>query len=314
MKAIAFTARDHTALAGNLFEPEGAPTAAVLISAGTGFPQHTYAKFAAYLAAQGAVVLTFDYRGIGGSKPRDLATMDMEYADWGRRDQSAAIQYLADAYPSLPLHHVGHSVGALNFGLCQNHDLVTRHAFVNGGVGCLHTHHRTFVPAALMLWHLIGPWHLRRQGYVAKGRWWKGEDLPAGVFHDWKRWAHRKNYMMADLDAALRPHWYNEVTAPIQSWTFSDDPIATERASHMALDMYPAAKSHLMVRTPQQIGAKKIGHAGGFSGSSIALWSEIWAWLEQGKRPSNNDMGASGRYQELRSKSAQTAAKATIGW
>ncbi|MDP3370866.1 MAG: alpha/beta hydrolase, partial [Brevundimonas sp.] len=46
-----------------------APTVAVLVSSGTGFPKGFYDRFARHLAARGAVVLTYDFRGIAGSRP-----------------------------------------------------------------------------------------------------------------------------------------------------------------------------------------------------------------------------------------------------
>lgn len=309
-KPITFTASDGYTLGGSLFEPAADVTCGVLISAGTGFPQHLYARLATYLAERGARVLTFDYRGIGASRPKDLAALKMDYADWGRLDQNSAALELRRLCPDLPLYHIGHSVGALHLGFAENQHLFTRHAFIGAGTGSMTKHHRWFVPSALTLWYLVGPWHMARQGYVAKGRWWKGEDLPAGVYRDWRRWCHRRDYFEGELDQLL-PHHFAAVTAPIQSWTFTDDPIATPRASRSCLDLYPKADSHLMVRKPKDIGAKKVGHSGAFSSRSMGFWPEVWAWLEKGYRPNSNDMGASGRAEDEINRSARLRAIAS---
>ena len=67
------------------------PTLAVLVSSGTGFPKGFYERFARHLAGRGAAVLTYDYRGIAGSRPDDLAALGMDYPDWGRLDMPAAL-------------------------------------------------------------------------------------------------------------------------------------------------------------------------------------------------------------------------------
>mgnify|MGYP006211665911 CR=1 FL=1 len=61
------------------------PTVAVLISSGTGMPKGFYDRFARHLAGRGAVVLTYDFRGIAGSRPDDLAAMQMDGPVLGRR-------------------------------------------------------------------------------------------------------------------------------------------------------------------------------------------------------------------------------------
>ena len=58
------------------------PMAGVLVSSGTGFPKGFYDRFARHLAGHGAAVLTYDFRGIAGSRPDDLAALRMDYPDW----------------------------------------------------------------------------------------------------------------------------------------------------------------------------------------------------------------------------------------
>ena len=111
------------------------PTLAVLVSSGTGFPKGFYERFARHLAGRGAAVLTYDYRGIAGSRPEDLAALEMDYPDWGRLDMPAALKALKAAAPELPVFHVGHSVGGHFVGFMLNQDQIARHAFVSVGSG-----------------------------------------------------------------------------------------------------------------------------------------------------------------------------------
>ena len=99
---IRFAASDGWELEADI-HTSPSPKIAVLISAGTGFPRQFYTGLAMYLARQGAVVLTYDYRGIGGSKGKDLAGSGIDYPDWGRLDAPAALNALEEAAPGLPL-------------------------------------------------------------------------------------------------------------------------------------------------------------------------------------------------------------------
>ena len=77
------------------------PRIAVLVSSGTGFPKGFYERFARYLADRGAAVLTYDFRGIAGSRPEELKGSTIDYPDWGRLDMPAALDALIEAAPGL---------------------------------------------------------------------------------------------------------------------------------------------------------------------------------------------------------------------
>ena len=67
---ITVPAADGYKLAATLFLPRGAKRHAVLINSATATPRKIYRGFAGYLAHRGCAVLTYDYRGIGGSRQR----------------------------------------------------------------------------------------------------------------------------------------------------------------------------------------------------------------------------------------------------
>src|SRR5262245_10459719 len=73
-----------------------------------GAPQSYYRAFAEHLADRGLCVLTYDYRGTGSLE------------DWGRHDQSAALEALAALRPRDALAIVGHSLGGQMLGLASN--------------------------------------------------------------------------------------------------------------------------------------------------------------------------------------------------
>lgn len=258
------------------------PVAAVMVSSGTGFPKGFYDRFARHLAGRGAAVLTYDFRGVAGSRPDDLAAMRMDYPDWGRLDMPAALGVLREAAPGLPLLHVGHSVGGHFPGFMPNHDRIARHAFVSVGSGYWGRHHRAYNPLELFFWHVYGPYSLARRGYIRGGGLWGGTDLPRGVFETWKRWCHSRDYFLDELRDRLRPHHFDAVAAPIRSWIFTDDPIATPAASESLLRIYPAAAKETVLRAPADYGVRRIGHEGAFRRGMEPLWDEILDWLTCG--------------------------------
>lgn len=277
---IIFEAADGWPLAGDLYRGAD-PVVAILISAGTGFPRRFYRHAAAWLAANGAVVLTFDYRGIGGSVVPGRASENIEYADWGRRDQTAAVEALAAAAPGLPITHIGHSVGGHFIGLMPNHAKIERHAFVGVGGGYWGHHAPHYIPLALWFWWGLGTWSMLRHGYLKAGGGWGGESLPRNVFLTWRRWCHRPDYHAADVATTLRPHFYDDVRAPIRSWIFSDDPIANARSAPVILSNYPNAPKEIVSVAPAEIGVRRIGHEGAFRAGRERLWAGWLRWLAE---------------------------------
>jgi len=277
-RAIEIRVADGQRLAGRVFAP-AAPSLAVLVTSGTGYPMRFYEAFARHLAGKGALVLTFDQRGIGDSRPEDLARMTMDYPDWGRLDMPAALDALAAEAGDLPLVHVGHSAGGHFVGFMGNHDRILKHAFVAVGTGWWGGHHRSYNPVELFFWFALGPWHLLRHGFIKSGGLWRGADLPRGVFQTWRRWALKPRYFAGELEHRLQPHWFGQVTAPIVSWIFTDDPIATPTNARELLGLYARAPSAVRVSEARDHGVKRIGHDGAFRKGMEPLWDEMFDWL-----------------------------------
>ncbi len=277
-ETISFTAADGWPLEGELYTGTP-PRIAVLISAGTGFPRSFYRHIAQYLAQRGAAVLTYDYRGIGGSFTTHERFMQIDYADWGRFDTPASIDALEAHAPGVPLVHIAHSVGGHFLGLHHNHRKIARHAFVSVGTGYFGRHHLRYRPLEIYFWWIFGTYMLTRVGYIAAQSGWRGAPLPPKLFRTWRRWAHRPAYLAPELHTTLAPSHYDQVSAPIRSWIFSDDPIATRASGQDLLDVYSAAPTEVAYRTPADLGVAKIGHDGAFRKGQDRLWAELWDWL-----------------------------------
>jgi len=284
MDEVGFYARDGFQLYGQVFRPQSKPKGAVLITAGTGYKARYYHAFAELLAEHGFFAFTYDCRGIGKSAPEDLRTLNMRYWDWGKLDMPAALDNLDTLADGLPLLHIGHSVGGHFVGFWDNHHKIKAHAFVCVGSGALTDRPVWRNPLELMFWNVIGPRSLREHGYVKQGRFWTGASLPRGVFEDWKAWCHTDGYFRADLAGPLRPHHFEDVKAPITSFLYTDDPVATLHSSQVVLAAYPSANREYRMAKPRDFGIRRVGHGGPFANHHGSARDALVAWADEALR------------------------------
>jgi predicted alpha/beta hydrolase len=277
-EAIELAAGDGYRLGATLFTPAASTGRATLVMAATGVPQEYYAKFAAYLAARGSTVLTFDYRGIGRSLAGDIRKLRARMRDWALLDASAAFEFLNAHAPGARLTVVGHSFGGQALGLLPRSERLAAALVVGSQSG----YWRHWPPLGrAWMWpttHFMLPGVSHLLGYFPGSRLGFGEDLPAGVAIEWARWCRHPRYIVGALDAERA---YGDFRAPLRAYAISDDAFAPPGAVQALLDLYPASKSELRLVEPRAVGAPAIGHFGFFrEGFRDSLWREAADWLE----------------------------------
>ncbi|WP_018995698.1 alpha/beta hydrolase family protein [Hirschia maritima] len=278
VETIEFEASDGWKLVGDVYRGPS-PKRAILISAGTGFPRRFYKRAANYLAEQGAIVLTYDYREIGDSTSGDISKSQVQYTDWGRYDLNAAVEELDKVSDGLPIMHVAHSVGGHFIGVATNHTKIKKHANIAVGVGYWGAHKMLYWPLEMFFWWIMGTFSLARWNYIKSIGGWRGAPLPKNVFTTWRRWSSKSSYFKDELNDFMQPQHYDEVIAPFKSWVFTDDPIATVKATKSLMEVYPNASSEISICHPQDIGVNTIGHDGAFRVGRDALWQQWWDWF-----------------------------------
>jgi predicted alpha/beta hydrolase len=75
------TSAGHEIVA-ELFEPVGEPRGAALVVPAMGVTQAFYSALDGWLAGQGFLTATFDYRGMGRSRNGRLQDVDATVVDW----------------------------------------------------------------------------------------------------------------------------------------------------------------------------------------------------------------------------------------
>lgn len=250
--------------------------ARAVVASATGTPQRYYKKFAEFLAGLGHEVVTFDYRGVGASRPTgSLRTFETSFLQWGESDFEAVLQWSKAAGGATAV--IGHSFGGHAFGMAPSAP-ETLGAYVFGtGTG----HHAvmplTEQPKVLALWNVAGPLLLARYGYLPGRAIGLGEDLPAGVFHQWKRWTSFKRYFFADPTATFTER-FAKIERSIVAVNATDDRWAPPISAATLLAGYTRAT--LDLRTAEAAAIGPCGHMGYFRpGPGATLWPDVHRWI-----------------------------------
>jgi predicted alpha/beta hydrolase len=271
-------ARDGYRLGATLFRPPRESERAALVLPATGVPQSYYAKFAAYLAARGFAVLTFDYRGIGRSLHAPVREVQARMRDWGLLDAAAAFSFLEREFAPARLAAIGHSFGGQALGLLPRPERIAAALTVGSQSG-----YWKHWPALGRAWmwpatHIGLPMVPRLLGHFPGSRLGFGEDLPRGVAIEWARWCRHPRYLVGALGVERE---YARLSAPMRLYAISDDAFAPPRAVDALLELYPKARGEVRRLSPRDINARRIGHFGFFREPfRDTLWREAADWLE----------------------------------
>ena len=279
---LTIPASDGFELAATLFEPAQDNGRVVLINAAMAVKRGYYRKYAAFLAEHGFTAITYDYRGIGGSRPAHRASLRGFTAylwEWGAQDLDGLIAWIEAGYPSRKLLVVSHSVGGQIVGL------TARNSRIAGMLGvAVQSAYWKLWPGLwrwrmFILWYVLFPVLTPLIGYIP-GKLGVGEDLPAGVALDWARGGRHPHYML-DLYRGTEQDHFAAFTAPFVDYSFSDDTYAPYETVKSLLTFYPnAAKTHKHLQ-PSDVGAESVGHFGFFRDKfATTLWAESAVWLE----------------------------------
>ncbi|MGY3574632.1 alpha/beta hydrolase family protein [Bradyrhizobium sp. USDA 4504] len=267
---IVVPAADGYPLAATLFLPRGTRRQAVLINSATAVPRKVYRGFAGYLARRGAAVLTYDYRGTGGSRPM---------ADWAALDATAAVSWMRERYRSLPFAYVGHSFGGQALGLLANNAEIPRALLIASQAAYwkLMASPERYRVVAFMTG--VGLPLARTLGYLPA---WAGlgMDLPRGAFEQWRSWVMRERYLLDDATLTAREN-FPKFKGKLRALVMTDDTWATRPAVELLCSAFTSITPEIISIRPADAGAKAIGHLGFFrSDHRDALWRGAAEWIE----------------------------------
>ncbi len=273
---LTIPARDGFRLSGHLFQPASPTSRVVVVNSATAVPKRFYRHFAARLARAGYHVVTYDYRGIGGSRPEQLRGFLAHMRDWALLDMAGVADWASAELRPKKLFFVGHSVGGQVAGLLD--DLPPLDGMVTFSSQSGHWRLQGAEQKAVVAFHVhvTMPLLANVMGYVPWSRFGSGEDLPKGAALEWSRWCRHPDYLLGDRSLPLER--YQTFQAPVLAYSFADDKWGTETAVNAMMRAYPNLERRHVV--PSAVGMSAIGHFGYFRPPAERLWDEPIAWLD----------------------------------
>jgi predicted alpha/beta hydrolase len=276
-------AADGLPLAATVYQLEGqrTPEHVVLINAAMAVKRQFYDRYARFLAQEGFAVVTFDFRGIGESRPPKLRNYAAWLRDWGERDTAGAIDWLTARFAGARLLVVGHSAGGQIVALAPNNHRLAGMLTVASQSGYWRLYNAPEKYRLFVLWHGVLPSLVKLFGYLPGWRFAMGAEVPKGVILEWSRWCRHPHYMFGDRGPPSREN-AGRFTAPILAYSLADDEWAPPRAVDSLMSHYVNARTARRHVQPQELGVPSIGHFGFFKEQfKPTLWRESADWLKQ---------------------------------
>jgi predicted alpha/beta hydrolase len=266
------------------------PRRVAVLHGGAGIPAFRYRRFARFLAEWGIPVLTYDYRGIGMSRPDQLRAFQATTADWVEFDSAAAIAWMRERYPDDELIGISHSIGALPLSAAPNAAEQDRLVLVAPHTGYYGDYRLLYRLPMAVMWHGLMPVVTRFLGYFPAHRLGLGDDLPAGIALEW---AERRSVDLRPTGAGIADErtrrlldYGSKLQRPALAITISDDAFATVAGAKRLLSYFPrlSLPQHI-VFTPADAQVRRVGHFGFFRRDvGAVLWPRLLALLEGNTR------------------------------
>jgi len=266
-----------------------APRRVAVLHGGAGIPALRYRRFATFLAEWGIPVLTYDYRGIGLSRPPALRGFQATIEDWAEYDAAAAIAWVRERFPRDEILGFSHSIGCLPLGGAPNAAEQTRIVLVGAHTGYYGDYRPLYRLPMAFAWHGLMPALTRFVGYFPADRLGLGEDLPAGMALEWaerRRPELRPNGAEPAGERRLRLLGHcAALQCPAIAISISDDAFATVDGTKRLLSYFPRLSSpELLLFTPPDAQVRRIGHFGFFRRTvGTTLWPRLLAQLDPGR-------------------------------
>ena len=275
MKPLLISASDGYPVHAHLFEPEIGNGKLLLVNSATGVKQQVYFAFAQWLAEKGFVVITYDYRGIGLSKPEKMKGFKASMRTWGTQDYAAITRYIRKHFDDLVPFCLGHSVGALILGMNKDSAMFKKFVFVGAQDAYLrHLPYKVTFTAAIGFGIAV-PVTNTFLGYFPAHWFGLGESLPKGSANDWRTLVlHKKS--TARLLEKLGDNFAAALDQETVVLYAEDDPwVKMKGMESMMNSVYPNLKKSYREIKAVESPIGKIGHINFFRSYNKPLWEIV---------------------------------------
>lgn len=274
MEKLIISTKDQYQLSAHIFKPEKSNEKIILINSATGVKQQVYFSFAQFFAEQGFTVITYDYRGIGLSKPEKMRNFKASMRTWGNEDFKRLTEFVIENFPDYQKFCLGHSVGALIIGMNENSKVFERFIFVatqNAFIGNLKWKTKL---EAFFGFGFAQPFFTELFGYFPAHWFGLGESLPKNCAYDWRTLILNRKSTGKLL---LKTNDYSkELNQKVLVLYAEDDVWLTDKGVKSLLnDVYPNLKPDYRFLQTSESEKGEIGHVNFFRSYNKKLWNII---------------------------------------
>lgn len=270
---------DGYPIIAHVFYPEVSIQKVLVINSATGVRQHLYFGFAQFFANNGYTVITYDYRGIGLSKPKKLKGFVANMRIWGAVDFETVTEWVQTKFESYDKFVMGHSVGALILGMNSLSKIYKKNIFIATQKAHISNLNWKVKLSAGLGFGLFQPILTHVFNYFPAQYLGLGESLPSGCAFDWRSLIlHRdstKYLLQKTIDVSL------ELKQPTLFLYAQDDHWVTMKGMQtLYSDTYPNIIPEFKELKIQDSPKKNIGHINFFRSYNQKLWEIPLQWLQ----------------------------------
>lgn len=274
MEKLILTTKDQFQLTTYLFKPEKSNGKVLIINSATGVKQQVYFSFAQFFSENGFTIITYDYRGIGLSKPDRMRNFNASMRVWGNEDFKTVTEFIIKNYPDYRKFCLGHSVGALIVGMNENSKIFEQFIFVatqNAFIGNLKGKTKW---EAFFGFGLAQPFFTELFGYFPAHWFGLGESLPKNCAYDWRTLILNRKSTGKLL---LKTNDFSKgLTQKVLVLYAEDDAWLTDKGVKSLLnDVYSNLKPDYRFLKTSESEKGEIGHVNFFRSYNKQLWNII---------------------------------------
>lgn len=275
MKELFLKTKAAREIAVTVFTPEISDHKILLINSATGVKQQLYFSFAQYLSARGYTVITYDYNGIGKSKPENLKGYQTSMRTWGTEDYKAVTDYIQLNYRDYTRFCLGHSVGALILGMNADSKLFNKFIFVATQDAYFRHLRFNIAPLGFFGFGIMMPVITKILGYFPAHWFGLGEPLPAGVGFDWRTLIIHPASTSQLLVKNTEDHSKSLTQETVLIYAQDDDWVTMKGMESLMKNTYPNLKKSYRELKVSDSPKEQIGHVNFFRSYNINLWKVV---------------------------------------
>ena len=281
MQQLFLKTSDHNLISVTVFEPQNPNGKLLLINSATGVKQQVYFSFAKYFAENGFTAITYDYRGIGDSKPKKMNGFHATMRIWGTDDFKTVTDFIKKNYQNHQKFCLGHSVGALIIGMNEDAHIFDKFIFVATQDAYIGNLKANIAASAVLGFGIAVPLTTKFFGYFPAHRFGLGESLPKGVAYDWRTLILSKK-STSRLYEKIATHFSKDLKQETFIIHAEDDPWVTMKGmENLMNNVYPYLKKTYREIKVSDSEKGEIGHINFFRSFNKKLWKIVLDDLQE---------------------------------